>query len=57
MKLVECKECKGTGRVECCGGRGCSDTRQCFDCGGKGKRLSKQDLKRKRELEKLLEYK
>lgn len=57
MKLEKCKECDGTGRVECCNGHMCPGTKECYDCEGKGKVLSKKDRKRKEELMKLLEYK
>ncbi len=57
MQLVPCDACKGTGEVACCGGHMCPGTKECGDCGGKGKRLSEEDRKRKEELEKLLEYK
>lgn len=57
MKLVTCKPCKGTGEVVCCGGHMCTGMRKCYDCDGKGKRLSAKDRKQKEKLEKLMEYK
>ncbi len=57
MKLVKCKECDGTGIVDCCGGHMCPGTKTCRACDGRGKQLSKADKKLKEKLSKLLEYK
>ena len=57
MKLIKCKKCKGTGEVACCGGHMCPGTKECFDCNGKGMRLSDKDRKEKAKLQKLMEYK
>lgn len=57
MNLEKCKECKGTGKVDCCGGHMCSGTRKCYSCNGKGKVLDAVSRKLKQELMKLMEYK
>ena len=57
MTLVKCKTCNGTGEVACCGGHMCPGTKECYDCDGKGKRLSEKDRKQKEKLMKLMEYK
>lgn len=56
MKLVKCKKCNGTGEVDCCNGHMCPGFRECFDCNGKGKQLSKKDKKLKALAEKLKDY-
>ncbi len=57
MKLETCRECEGTGKVDCCNGHMCPGTTKCYTCGGKGKVLSKKDRELKAQLEKLMEYK
>lgn len=56
MKLVKCKKCNGTGEVACCGGHMCPGMKECFDCNGKGKQLSKEDKKLKAKAERLKDY-
>lgn len=57
MTLIKCVTCAGTGPVECCGGHMCPGKKDCYDCNGKGKRLSDKDRLRKKELEELMRYK
>lgn len=56
MKLIKCKECEGSGEVDCCHGHMCPGTKRCPSCKGKKKVLSEKDRKIKLKLQKLMEY-